>query len=258
MLADSEIYVIEGLGGDDHLIGGEQDDLLYGDAGDDTLIAFGGTDNLYGGQGNDILIVREGVWATLRGDEGSNTYVVNKDNLKGYVHILPDSNANDTLKLEGFNINDVVVTSKSNDLEITFNQSTGTINIYNQLSSYGGGVDFIEFDDGTIWDRETILNKVNAPQPTLFSIGEESLLDVLSVEDTELFDHSVDGMLLNENPVASLLIESEHNEIDLTQFVGEVTATSTASASDIDAVNLVSNYRVDVYDELLIPNTMNI
>lgn len=131
LLADSEIYVIEGLGGDDHLIGGEQDDLLYGDAGDDTLIAFGGTDNLYGGQGNDILIVREGVWATLRGDEGSNTYVVNKDNLKGYVHILPDSNANDTLKLEGFNINDVVVTSKSNDLEITFNQSTGTINIYN-------------------------------------------------------------------------------------------------------------------------------
>lgn len=80
----------------------------------------------------------------------------------------------------------------------------------------------------------------------------------MSVEDTELFDHSVDGMLLNENPVASLLIESEHNEIDLTQFVGEVTATSTASASDIDAVNLVSNYRVDVYDELLIPNTMNI
>ena len=257
LLADSEIYVIEGLGGDDHLIGGEQDDLLYGDAGNDTLIAFGGTDNLYGGQGNDILIVREGVWATLRGDEGSNTYVVNKDNLKGYVHILPDSNANDTLKLEGFNINDVVVTSKSNDLEITFNQSTGTINIYNQLSSYGGGVDFIEFDDGTIWDRETILNKVNALQPTLFSIGEESLLDVLSIEDTELFDHSADGMLLAENSVASLLVESTDIEVDLTQFVEDAMAITT-STSSIATSTLVSNYRVDVYDDLLMPNTMSI
>ncbi|ESK46951.1 hypothetical protein P253_02670, partial [Acinetobacter indicus CIP 110367] len=257
LLADSEIYVIEGLGGDDYLIGGEQDDLLYGDAGDDTLIALGGTDNLYGGQGNDIFIVREGIRATLRGDEGSNTYVVNKDNLKGYVHILPDSNANDTLKLEGFNINDVVVTSKSNDLEITFNQSTGTINIYNQLSSYGGGVDFIEFDDGTIWDRETILNKVNVPQSALFSISEESLLDVLSVEDAELFDHSAEGMLLNENSVASLLSESAHNEIDLTPFVDDVTAT-TVSASGVDAATLVSNYRVDVYDDLLMPNTMSI
>ncbi|WP_227551614.1 Ig-like domain-containing protein [Acinetobacter wanghuae] len=257
LLADSEIYVIEGLGGDDYLIGGEQDDLLYGDAGDDTLIALGGTDNLYGGQGNDIFIVREGIRATLHGDEGSNTYVVNKDYLKGYVHILPDSNATDTLKLEGFNINDLVVTSKSNDLEITFNQSTGTINIYNQLSSYGGGVDFIEFDDGTIWDRETILNKVNAPQYAQFSIGEESLHDVLSVEDADLFDHSADGMLLNENLVTSLLIESTDNEIDLTQFVGDVTET-TASASGIDTATLVSNYRVDVYDELLMTNTMNI
>lgn len=57
--------------------------------------------------------------------------------------------------------------------------------------------------------------------------------------------------------MASLLIESEHNEIDLTQFLGDVTAT-TAFASSIDADTFVSNYRVDVYDELLTPNTMNI
>src|SRR5690606_18850128 len=125
----------------------------------------------------------------------------------------------------------------------------GSIYIYQQFSA-SKGVAFIEFDDGTTWDRETILNKVNEPESVQFSIGEESLHDVLSVEDADLFDHSADGMLLNENLVTSLLIESEHNEIDLSPFVDDVT-TTTVSASGTDADTLVSNYRVDVYDDLL-------
>ena len=64
-------------------------------------------------------------------------------------------------------------------------------------------------------------------------------------------------MLLAENSVASLLVESTDIEVDLTQFVEDAMAITT-STSSIATSTLVSNYRVDVYDELLMPNTMSI
>ncbi|WP_252725491.1 Ig-like domain-containing protein, partial [Acinetobacter indicus] len=242
------------------IIGTEANDYLYGGDRDDILIASGGADTLNGGNGNDTLIVQAGSSpyssTVLFGDYGTDEYIIDKKYLTSGVLIGEYRLEGDILRLKGYSQDELLLQVDNKSLKISFINSSGSVLIFDQFEK-NSGISFIELDDGTVWDRETILNKVNAPQPALFSIGEESLLDVLSVEDTELFDHSADGMLLNENPVASLLIESEHNEIDLSPFVDDVT-TTTVSASGTDADTLVSNYRVDVYDDLLMPNTMSI
>jgi Ca2+-binding RTX toxin-like protein len=47
--------VLIGLGGDDHLTGGEGNDLLLGGDGDDVLIGGKGRDRLIGGAGKNTL-----------------------------------------------------------------------------------------------------------------------------------------------------------------------------------------------------------
>ena len=263
--ADEDISVVYGLNGNDRIIGGVHNDYLYGGDGDDILIASGGADTLNGGNGNDTLIVQAGSSpyssTVLFGDYGTDEYIIDKKYLTSGVLIGEYRLEGDILRLKGYSQDELLLQVDNKSLKISFINSSGSVLIFDQFEK-NSGISFIELDDGTVWDRETILNKVNVPQSALFSISEESLLDVLNVEDTELFDHSademlLDEMLLNENPVASLLVESAHNEIDLTQFVGDVTAT-TASALSIDADTFVSNYRVNIYDELLTPNTMNI
>ena len=249
------------------LKGTEVTDYLYGGADDDTLLGGGGQSFLFGEEGDDILNAQGGTTSSLRGGEGSDTYIFDRVDIyqdENQLITIIDSNSDqdrNILQLKGYAISEVLLKQAGDDLEIYVSDYTKPIKVSNQFATDGyllnSGLTAIEFDDGTIWDRETILNKVNAPQHAQFSIGEESLHDVLSVEDADLFDHSAEGMLLNENSVASLLSESAHNEIDLTPFVDDVTAT-TVSASGVDAATLVSNYRVDVYDDLLMPNTMSI
>lgn len=92
--ADSEILVINGLGGDDQikgfapletvmaitLDGGDDNDnlsadaTLIGGAGDDTLTGGTGTDTMLGGPGNDLLFGLGGV-DTLDGGDGNDTLV---------------------------------------------------------------------------------------------------------------------------------------------------------------------------------------
>ncbi len=266
-LVIEESATIYGNDGDDYIQSKAPNSYLYGGNGNDILLGGGFGNILEGGDGDDILNSQGGKNARLEGGVGSDTYVFDRKDIYDDIyqligiHDYRSDIDNNILKLTGYYQNEITLKQNRSDLEIYIEGYSSPIRVsyqFSDLSIYEGyGITSIEFNDGTIWDRETILDKVNAPQPAQFSIGEESLLDVLSVEDTELFDHSADGMLLNENPVASLLIESEHNEIDLSPFVDDVT-TTTVSASGTDADTLVSNYRVDVYDDLLMPNTMSI
>ncbi|WP_180013227.1 Ig-like domain-containing protein [Acinetobacter sp. YH16031] len=258
--ADEDISVVYGLNGNDRIIGGVHNDYLYGGDGDDILIASGGADTLNGGNGNDTLIVQAGSSpyssTVLFGDYGTDEYIIDKKYLTSGVLIGEYRLEGDILRLKGYSQDELLLQVDNKSLKISFINSSGSVLIFDQFEK-NSGISFIELDDGTVWDRETILNKVNVPQSALFSISEESLLDVLSVEDAELFDHSAEGMLLAENSVASLLVESTDIEVDLTQFVEDAMAITT-STSSIATSTLVSNYRVDVYDELLMPNTMSI
>lgn len=79
-----------GGNGNDSLVGGFDNDFLYGESGNDILRGQQGSDYLNGGSGNDVL---DGFWYnkggngekdTLRGGEGSDTFIIGDWYGKGY------------------------------------------------------------------------------------------------------------------------------------------------------------------------------
>ncbi|WP_171457782.1 Ig-like domain-containing protein, partial [Acinetobacter baumannii] len=153
--ADANYSVIYGLDGNDTIQGGVQNDYLYGGNGDDTLISNGGSDSLYGGSGKDTLIYggnSPNVYTGLIGEAGNDTYIVDKALLGSlsYVHILDNTNEQNTLYLKSVSADEIILKQTSADRVITFNDSTATIHFgEGQLSS-------IVFDDGTTWDKVQI------------------------------------------------------------------------------------------------------
>lgn len=55
LIGDEAANRLDGLGGDDLVLGGAGDDLLGGRGGDDSLLGEDGNDHLDGGEGNDLL-----------------------------------------------------------------------------------------------------------------------------------------------------------------------------------------------------------
>ncbi|MBZ6533825.1 Ig-like domain-containing protein [Acinetobacter seifertii] len=153
--ADANYSVIYGLDGNDTIQGGIQDDYLYGGSGDDTLISNTGSDHLYGGSGNDTLIYggnSSNVYTGLIGEAGNDTYIVDKALLGSlsYVHILDNTNEQNTLYLKSVSADEIILKQASADRVITFNDSSATIHFgEGQLSS-------IVFDDGTTWGKVQI------------------------------------------------------------------------------------------------------
>ncbi|KCY05442.1 Ig-like domain-containing protein, partial [Acinetobacter baumannii] len=135
--------------------GSTGNDYLYGGNGDDTLISNGGSDSLYGGSGNDTLIYggnSPNVYTGLIGEAGNDTYIVDKALLGSlsYVHILDNTNEQNTLYLKSVSADEIILKQASADRIITFNDSTATIHFgEGQLSS-------IVFDDGTVWNKAQI------------------------------------------------------------------------------------------------------
>ncbi|MBD0454846.1 Ig-like domain-containing protein [Acinetobacter baumannii] len=135
--------------------GSTGNDYLYGGNGDDTLISNGDSDSLYGGSGKDTLIYggnSPNVYTGLIGEAGNDTYIVDKALLGSlsYVHILDNTNEQNTLYLKSVSADEIILKQTSADRVITFNDSTATIHFgEGQLSS-------IVFDDRTTWDKAQI------------------------------------------------------------------------------------------------------
>ncbi len=135
--------------------GSTGNDYLYGGNGDDTLISNGGSDSLYGGSGNDTLIYggnSPNIYTGLIGEAGNDTYIVDKALLGSlsYVHILDNTNEQNTLYLKSVSADEIILKQASADRIITFNDSTATIHFGEGLLSS------IVFDDGTTWDKAQI------------------------------------------------------------------------------------------------------
>ncbi|KRI84473.1 hypothetical protein APC69_07945, partial [Acinetobacter baumannii] len=104
--------------------GSTGNDYLYGSNGDDTLISNGDSDRLYGGSGNDTLIYggnSPNVYTGLIGEAGNDTYIVDKALLGSlsYVHILDNTNEQNTLYLKSVSADEIILKQTSADRVIT-------------------------------------------------------------------------------------------------------------------------------------------
>jgi len=161
--ADSlEVWVIQGLGGNDTLAGHNLGDFIYGggpsfpytsNTGNDTLYGYGGNDYIYGQDGNDRLYGMTGS-DYLSGDLGLDIlYGGDGNDLLyggGSTDYLYGENGNDRLYGQGGN--DIMFGGAGNDF---FDGGSGNDNLYGSSGidrfrySDGGGTDRIkDFSDG--------------------------------------------------------------------------------------------------------------
>ncbi|MDR6155544.1 Ca2+-binding RTX toxin-like protein [Acidovorax delafieldii] len=142
---------INGLGGNDTIVGAQLDDELYGGAGNDTLIGYGGNDLLVGGLGND----------TLRGESGNDTYLFNLGDGNDIIDEGAEQGT-DTLRLgEGITTSNIQITSSGSasygNLVVSFGgPDSVTINSYFVNRTYAGRIENFMFSDGTVWDFAAI------------------------------------------------------------------------------------------------------
>ena len=117
------------------------DDLLWGSDVDDQLSPGPGNDMVSGGLGNDTFTYHKG-----DGDD----------------RISDSAGSADRLVLTDYNVADVVFAVRagptSNDLVIRFSGERDRVVLVGalEMSAFAGGVDDIQFADGTLWNRDTM------------------------------------------------------------------------------------------------------
>ncbi|MDD2893857.1 MAG: calcium-binding protein, partial [Halothiobacillaceae bacterium] len=162
----NESGTVEGLGGNDHLNGGQGNDALIGGAGNDTLQGEQGNDTLIGGTGYD----------TLYGGQGNDIYEFNLGDGQDTIYD-GDSTANnlDTIKFgAGIAATDLNFTRSGNNLVIGINGTTDQITIRNFGDSSYYQIEQIEFADGVVWDK-TYLQSLIESVPYTGTEGNDSL-----------------------------------------------------------------------------------
>ncbi|MDD7421746.1 MAG: calcium-binding protein, partial [Campylobacter hominis] len=169
--------IINALGGNDSVYGGNANDTLNGGDGNDTISAGDGNDTIKGGTGND----------NLQGGNGDDIYVFNKGD---GVDTIVDWHGNDTIKFNDFNQEDIelkreltslVITSKISDDKITIQ------NFFDTNANTNNPIEKIIFKDSSEWNLNEILK--NAPllgtdeNDTFYLTPNDDEFDALSGDD---------------------------------------------------------------------------
>ena len=163
--------ILQGESGDDQLFGGDGDDILWGDSdpaaikNDAEIFHTAGTYNYYWRErpaesdGDDLLDGGKGD-DTLAGGNGSDTY------LFGYGYdqdtIVDIGGDRDIIKLgAGILPNDVEIDYLAGDLHIFLNDSANYSLTVRGWNNAGNQIEYIQFEDGTLWDTSLINQKAN-------------------------------------------------------------------------------------------------
>ena len=125
---------------------------IVGNTGANALRGGAGSDSLDGGAGNDLL----------DGGSGDDEYAFGRGSGNDTIASLdPTAGKSDTLRLgAGLSVNDVLVTRVANDLLVAIRGSGDSIRVRDQFldgSTSGRQIEFVQFADGTVWDRAAIL-----------------------------------------------------------------------------------------------------
>ncbi|WP_275044502.1 calcium-binding protein, partial [Pseudomonas asplenii] len=201
---DGYYSVLNGMGGDDTLIGGsgndqldggEGNDSLTGGAGNDTLIGGAGNDNLDGGEGNDTLngglgddtlnggygidILSGGTGNdVLIGSTGSDTYLFDLGDGQDTIYEAESMWSTDVLRFgAGIKASDIQVSRDGANLVLQHINGQDRVTIMNWLltaysfSNYSQ-LSRIEFADGTVWGQQ----ELTAAVITTYGTGDDDTL----------------------------------------------------------------------------------
>ena len=140
--------VMRGGAGDDYLYGAKGSDVLHGDGGHDSLLGGIGDDTLFGGEGND----------TLKGEQGNDTYVFAAN---WGIDTITEVDSNNVIRFEGVLPTELHLYRENGSLIISQKNTANKVTIFNQLtdtdiSTNLTKIPHIEFDNGVIWDAQTI------------------------------------------------------------------------------------------------------
>jgi hypothetical protein len=145
---------IEGLEGDDtllggpladHLHGGPGHDWLVGDLGNDTLIAGGGNDTLIGGVGNDLYRISRGGWRTTIYDDEASSNEPNAD-----VVEFSDLRSTEVASVERL----------GGDLWLRFG-SLDQVRVQSYFHSPAQRIESFRFSDAVVWEESSILARLH-------------------------------------------------------------------------------------------------
>ena len=166
-VSDQSATTFRGLGGDDTIVGGIANDLLYGDDGDDELRGGAGNDLLYGGTGNDWLYGQAGddtlVGGTgndhLEGGEGNDTYIFSKGD--GVDTIVDISGEADEIRL-GHETIDVVFERVNNNLRVRMPGTLDSITINSWYNGEQYKIETFTSNDGQVITNTRIESLIQA------------------------------------------------------------------------------------------------
>ena len=148
-VSDQSATIFRGLGGNDTIVGGIANDLLYGDDGDDELRGGAGNDLLYGGTGNDYL----------EGGEGNDTYTFSKGD--GVDTIVDISGEADEIRL-GHETIDVVFERVNNNLRVRMPGTLDSITINSWYNGEQYKIETFTSNDGQVITNTRIESLIQA------------------------------------------------------------------------------------------------
>lgn len=229
-------------GGNDTIYGYDGDDILYGDDGDDVIRTGGGNDFVSGGKGSDLIYAgsfNEYSNTTIFYNKGDGHDIIQPMGDECRLLLGKDIHPDDLLLFRGKIVSEFLI--------ITFKDSeSDRIEImghYNHQDTNYGNLDYIEFADGTIWDKHDIDKKVygdidnvihsNTDESDILFGGEGSDIYELSYYDGhDIIDNydtgtdKTDILRFDENVSPQTIKLSRENEYDLKLYLHEASSVT--------------------------------
>ena len=145
--------------------------LFTGTGSDNSISTLGGDDEVHAGAGNDAITGGAGA-DTLRGESGDDIYHYHPGDGDDTIIDQVGQGAADRMRLHGIDASRATFESYANtdDITLWIAESSagagdgGRIDIVNTFNTQNdGGIEFYEFDDGTVYDKSDVASMALSP-----------------------------------------------------------------------------------------------